>query len=136
MEVRNCRECRRLFNYITGPSLCPACKEALEKKFQEAKAFINENKGSTISMVAKAIDVSEQQVKQWVREERLVFTNASLAGIVCENCGTPILTGRYCEKCKAQTMNEMNSMLKRPEEPKVIRKDTKDNPRMRFLDTI
>ena len=26
MEVMNCRSCKRLFNYITGPMICPACK--------------------------------------------------------------------------------------------------------------
>ena len=31
MEVMNCRNCKRLFNYITGPMICPACKDKLEK---------------------------------------------------------------------------------------------------------
>lgn len=43
MEVMNCRNCKRLFNYITGPMICPACKDKLEKKFGEVKQFIREN---------------------------------------------------------------------------------------------
>ena len=39
MNVRNCKECGRLFNYIAGPPICPACKEELEKKFQKAKEY-------------------------------------------------------------------------------------------------
>lgn len=30
MEVRACRECRRLFNYLAGDYSCPACKNNLE----------------------------------------------------------------------------------------------------------
>lgn len=43
MEVRNCRSCGRLFNYMGGAPLCPACQKKLEEKFQEVKAFLEEN---------------------------------------------------------------------------------------------
>ena len=32
MELMNCRNCKRLFNYITGEKLCPDCKKQLEEK--------------------------------------------------------------------------------------------------------
>ena len=81
MNVRNCRNCGRLFNYIAGAPVCPACKDELEKKFQQAKEFIRNNAHSTVKMVAEEIDVPESQVKQWVREERLIFSDGSVAGI-------------------------------------------------------
>ena len=133
MNVRNCKNCGRLFNYIAGPPVCPACKEEMEKKFQQAKEYIRENRNSTVTMVAEEIDVPESLVKQWVREERLVFADAAIAGIGCEVCGSPILTGRFCDKCKNQMMNDLNGAIKKPEAP-VIQKREKDNPRMRFLD--
>ena len=133
MNVRNCKNCGRLFNYIAGPPVCPACKEEMEKKFQQAKEYIRENRNSTVTMVAEEIDVPESLVKQWVREERLVFADAAIAGIGCEVCGTPILTGRFCDKCKNQMMNDLNGAIKKPEAP-VIQKKDKENPRMRFLD--
>ena len=37
MELMNCRNCKKLFNYIAGEKLCPACKEKLEEKFQKVK---------------------------------------------------------------------------------------------------
>ena len=43
MELMNCRNCKKLFNYIAGEKLCPACKEKLEEKFQEVKKYIEEN---------------------------------------------------------------------------------------------
>ena len=44
MEVKNCKNCGRLFNYIGGAykSLCPACIDRLEEKFQEVKKYIYE----------------------------------------------------------------------------------------------
>ena len=31
MDVRNCKKCGRMFNYVTGPVVCPNCKDSLEK---------------------------------------------------------------------------------------------------------
>ena len=42
MELMNCRNCKKLFNYITGEKLCPACKALMEDKFQEVKRYIEE----------------------------------------------------------------------------------------------
>ena len=133
MNVKNCRNCGKLFNYIAGPNICPSCKDEIEKKFQQAKEFVRNTAHATVAMVAEEVDVPEQQVKQWVREERLVFSDSAIAGVVCEVCGEPITTGRFCAKCKNQVMNDLNGAVKRPEAP-VIQKKEKDNPRMRFLD--
>ena len=38
MEVRTCSKCKRLFNYLSGASICPGCKAKLEEKFQEVSA--------------------------------------------------------------------------------------------------
>lgn len=133
MNPRNCKLCGRLFNYIAGPPYCPACKDDLEKKFQEAKEFIRSTPHATVAMVAEECKVPEKQVKEWIREERLIFADATVAGITCESCGEPILTGRFCVKCKNQVMNDLNGAIRKPEAPKV-EKRTKDSPRMRFLD--
>lgn len=133
MNVRNCKNCGRLFNYIAGPPVCPNCKEELEKKFQQAKEYVRNTAHATIKMVAEEVDVPESQVKQWVREERLVFAEATVAGIGCEVCGAAITTGRFCDACKKQVMNDLNGAIKKPEAP-VIKKREKENPRMRFLD--
>ena len=37
MEVKNCKECGRLFNYMGGAPLCDGCRKKLEQKFQEVK---------------------------------------------------------------------------------------------------
>ena len=87
MNVRNCRKCGRIFNYVAGPPICPACREAEEEKFQEVKKYIEENPRENINQVAAACEVSIKQIKHWVREERLSFTEDSLVGLERERCG-------------------------------------------------
>ena len=64
MNVRNCRKCGRLFNYIAGYQMCPACKEALETKFQEVKEYVRDHKGVGINDVAEACDVEASMIRQ------------------------------------------------------------------------
>ena len=132
MEVKTCRTCRRLFNYIAGPVRCPACSEALEKKFQQVKQFIWDNKTATLQEISDANDVSVGQLRQWVREERLSFTDDSPVGLECEACGATIKTGRFCESCKGKLSNTLMSAINKQEQPE--RKDVSDHKnRMRYL---
>ena len=99
MNVRNCRKCGKLFNHIAGMPICPACKEKLEQTFQEVKKYVRENRTADIREVAEACNVEPAQIQQWIREDRLEFTEDSPVKLPCENCGTMIRSGKYCEKC-------------------------------------
>ena len=134
MNARNCRKCGRIFTYVSGAPICPACKEEMEAKFQEVKEYIQNNRDTSIRTVAQECDVDENQIRQWVREERLVFSEDSGVTLQCELCGTRIYTGRYCEKCKQETARSFMGAGRQPVQPQVQKKDTRENPRMRFLD--
>ena len=134
MDVINCKGCGRLFNALTRVRLCPNCQEKLEEKFQEVKRYINENPGSTIDQVSQECDVSAKQIKQWVRDERLTFSEDSMQGIECEQCGAMIRSGRFCDACKTKLQNELRSAtyIQSAEEKKANR----EKDRMRFLQGI
>ena len=74
MDVKNCKDCGRLFNYVTGPKVCPSCRELLEEKFQEVKKYIEENPKANISDIANELEVEMSQIQQWIREERSLNT--------------------------------------------------------------
>ena len=137
MNVRNCRKCGRIFNYVVGPVLCPRCQEEQEKLFQKVKSYVLENHGADITEVSQECEVEASQIRQWIREERLQFADDSPIGIACEGCGTMIKTGRYCNKCKAKMANGFRSMLgtagttKASEEKLSSKKSEQD--RMRYL---
>ena len=117
MNVRNCRKCGRIFNYVVGPAICPACREAMEEKFQEVKKYVQDNRNATIPDVSEACDVDPNQIKQWIREERLQFADDSPIKVTCEVCGAMILSGRYCDKCKLEMVNNLNGAIRKPQAP-------------------
>ena len=133
MEVINCKGCGRLFNTLTRTRLCPNCQAKLEERFQEVKQYINENPGSTIEIVSQECDVSAKQIKQWLREERLTFSENSVQGIECESCRKKIRSGRFCDACKNKLQSEFKNATYKPSPAPEEKKTTKDKDRMRFL---
>lgn len=134
MDIRNCRNCGNIFNYLTGPIVCPACKESLEAKFQEVKQYIEEHPGVGIRQVSDACDVETSQIQQWLREERLEVTENSAIYLNCESCGAPIRSGRYCDKCRNALTNGFQSAIRSSQpKPEPEKKKTDDKNKMRFL---
>ena len=134
MNVRNCRKCGRIFNYVVGPHICPACREAMEEDFQKVKAYIRDNAGATVTQVAEECAVEIGQIHQWLREERLSLSDGSGIVLQCESCGAPITSGRYCEGCKRKlTMGLQNAVRPAHEDKPVVEKQKRESDKMRFL---
>ncbi len=131
MEVRNCRSCRRLFNYIGGQQICPDCKEKNEKLFYKVKEYIRDNPTASIHKISEENEVTVQQIQQWVREERLQFSSDSDIAIECESCGKKIYTGRYCEECKKRMASGLTKAFEK-EAPKEKKKESHGS-KMRFV---
>lgn len=134
MNIKNCRSCGRLFNVMSNEVLCPQCIKKIEDKFQEVKAYLNENPNSSMNEISEKCEVSVKQIKQWVREERLIFSENSAEGIECEQCGKLIRTGRFCEACKSKLSNNLMNAINKPkpvEEPAAPKREHEN--KMRFL---
>ena len=112
-SIKNCRKCGKMFNYMMGPPICPACREKIEQKFQEVRDYVREHKAASMEQITEDCGVERKQVEQWVREERLVFSDASPIKLYCEKCGAYITTGRFCEKCKKDTANNFSEAGRR-----------------------
>jgi hypothetical protein len=124
MEVKVCKNCRRLFNYIYGPELCSDCARLVtdsssevpkvekknafkslfmeeEQKLDQVKDYVLNHPGATVVQIAEANEVSANQLLDWVREDRLEFSDDSeYAWFECATCGIKIKSGRYCFKCR------------------------------------
>lgn len=135
MDVRTCRDCKRIFNYLSGPILCPACKEKLEDKFQVVKKYIEEHRGASMPEVAEECDVDIQQIRRWLREERLELTEGSSIMLECESCGALIRCGKFCDKCRADMANNLNSLIheNKATQATLYKKKENSSARMRFL---
>ena len=135
MNLRNCARCGKMFNYIGGQPICDPCKKAVEEDFQKVKQYIEDNPTASLKMISEENQVSTKQIQQWIREERLMFSKDSPIQLLCENCGEPITTGRFCAKCKTSMANTLNSTFAKPKP--ALQQPVKKEPKagMRFLDT-
>lgn len=116
-----------------GTPLCPACIKVLEERFQVTKTFIRENPHASIQEVSEECEVSIPQIKRWIREERLAFSDESQVGLECEGCGTMIRTGRFCDNCKSRMANQLENLYEKPK-PEEKKKPSREKEKMRFLD--
>lgn len=135
MDVRPCRNCKRLFNYLSGTPICPSCQDKLEKKFREVKAYINEHPSAGIKDISEDVDVTTKQLKTWIREERLKFADDSPVGIECMNCGKTIKFGKYCEACKGKMISNLSKAVVRPQQDEGRKPLSSNGNKMRFLDS-
>lgn len=132
MEVRACKQCKKLFNYLSGAPICPGCKVKLEEKFQKVKEYVREHPKEGIAEVAEANEVSTNQIRRWIREDRLSFSEDSGVGIDCESCGALIKSGRLCQKCKDKLLGKVDSLYGTSDS--IVEKKHREAARMRFLD--
>ncbi|MDF2539662.1 MAG: flagellar protein [Herbinix sp.] len=124
MEVKVCKNCRRLFKYIYGPELCPECtkltandqKEGVNKKptvslkpvvaeeedkFNQVRDYIMTHPRATIIQISEVNDIAPTKLLEWIREDRLEFSEDSQdAWFECQKCGAKIKSGRLCNRCK------------------------------------
>lgn len=132
MEVKSCKHCGNLFNFVSGPPLCPTCMKKIDDKFPEVKQYIYEHPGAGMQEVSQENDVPTPIIKKWLREERLTFAEGSAIGLDCERCGKMILSGRFCADCKEKMKKELGGAYQASH---TVEKKKQENTsaKMRFL---
>ena len=98
------------------------------------KEYLRKNPKAPLNKIAEENEVTVKQIKQWVREERLTFTEESQITLECEGCGGKVLTGRFCDRCRNSLQNEFSGAIKRTAPALSPKKSTSEKDRMRFLD--
>ncbi len=100
-DVRNCRKCGKIYNYIGGAPICHACKQLEEDDFQKVKEYLYAKPGATLTEVSTELEMSIEKIKRFLKEGRLEITD-DFGNIVleCEGCGKSIKSGRFCEECE------------------------------------
>ena len=111
-------------------------KEKLEDKFTEVKEYVYDHPNVGINQVAEEMEVSVQQIKRWIREERLEFSDSSEIGIDCEKCGAMIKTGRFCKECKGSLQHDLDRAYYVEPEKKEEKKPGQAKGQVRFLNKL
>lgn len=107
LNVRQCKTCRKLFQYQGAPN-CPACTIELDKKFEDVRNYMYDNPKSTIEIICEQCEVEHQQVTEWLREGRLILNSDAASLLTCTACGAPIRGGRMCDKCAGSVRNQLS----------------------------
>ncbi len=108
-EVRNCRKCGKIFNYIGSP-ICPICKQAEEEDFKKIKDYLYRNPGSSITQVSIELDIGVEKIRRFLKDGRLEITGDDGNMILeCENCGKSIKSGRFCDECERNLASELKA---------------------------
>jgi flagellar operon protein (TIGR03826 family) len=133
-EVRNCRRCGRIFNYIGGAPICSNCKEQDEVEFRKIKEYLYENPRAALSEVSTVLDVSVEKIKRFLKEGRLEIVGDDGNFVLeCENCGKSIRTGRFCEICEKELSGNLQTASKRMNDAISKMESTRKSIGMRYL---
>lgn len=132
-DVRNCRRCGRMYNYLGGPPICIDCKNADEAIFKKVKEYLYDNPGATLSQVAVDVDVSVEKIKMFLKEGRLEITEGSNIILECERCGKSIRTGRLCLECQNEVSNDIAGSRKLEKREEDISDAKRNGIGMRYL---
>lgn len=133
-EVRNCRRCGKLYNYIGGQPICPDCKEKDEVDFKRVKEYLYQNPGATMSEVSTVLDVSMEKIRQYLRDGRLeIVGDEGNFVLECESCGKSIRTGRYCDACSVDLQRNLKSTAKQMDQSISRTEAEKKGLGMRYL---
>ncbi|MBU5436681.1 MerR family transcriptional regulator [Tissierella sp. MSJ-40] len=117
MNVRNCNRCGKIYNY-DGFRLCIQCRRNDEGDFQKVKEYLYENPGANVAEVSEQTEVSTRKIIEFLKEGRLEIKDENNILLECEKCGTPIKTGRFCDKCTISLQKELRQAVARTKDPK------------------
>jgi len=113
LNVRNCKECGKIFQYDGISKLCYECRKKDDENYKVVKEYLYENPKATIIQVSEATGVSEEKILRYLREGRLEITGDHPGFVLdCERCGKAIRTGRFCSECAGLIEREMKEGFK------------------------
>ena len=73
MNVRNCRKCGAIFNYVMGPIICPACRDAMEAKFKEVETAYKVDRATLLKQLQQSPDAITSISQQALNEKVAKF---------------------------------------------------------------
>jgi predicted amidophosphoribosyltransferase len=124
MDIKTCKFCKKKFQGYAA--LCSTCAEQLDEKYLIVRNYLDRNAASNISQIAEETEVDEKSLLYLMREGRLAIKGGESASLSCLKCRAPILSGKYCDKCKAElvkTLEATRAVMEKsfappPEKPK------------------
>lgn len=104
MDYKYCSRCKKVYSGVGGSKLCGNCLRLLDEFMRKIRDYLDEHRGANISELSEGTGIAERDILYLLRNERLeLLTNDG--SFLCDICGEPIKSGRYCDKCKSNMGN-------------------------------
>lgn len=122
MQLKKCSFCGKMFSSY-GSTICPLCMEEMDQHFSVVRDYLYDYPNASIEQVCEATEVDEKVVMHLLRDGRIRMVEAT--GLLkCEQCGTPIDSGRYCATCSNTlesriTKATLERMAQKPRGPRM-----------------
>lgn len=108
-ELANCTRCDTLY-VKTMRDICQGCYQEEEAAFKVVYRFLMDQKNREASMaeIVEVTGIDEALIIKFLKEGRLQASQFPNLAYACEQCGTPIVSGRICSHCTEQLKQALN----------------------------
>ena len=86
-------------------------------EFKKVRDFVKEHPRVAIEVVIEATGVSEDRVREFLRQGRLDVADFTGPTLQCQRCGKPIDTGTYCLLCRQDISDTFKNSADSPTKP-------------------
>lgn len=123
MALRNCDECRQVFDSFGGARRCRTCLEESERQWKLVRDYVKTNPGVPLQQVVKATEVPERRIREFITCGLLEPASMSGTGYACRRCSNLISSGDYCATCLSQLKHQVKGSLDKMAQDRVEREE-------------
>lgn len=111
MDLSNCPECGEIYIKSKFREVCEKCWKAEEAAYDTVYKFMRkrENRAATMLQVVEATGVSEALILKFIKNGKLQITQFPNLGYPCDKCGKIIRTGKLCEGCASEILEDLKN---------------------------
>ena len=99
MEVKQCKSCKKLFQYFGGEQICLVCKKKEDEMFDVVKEYLRKHK-TNIQILSEKTGVPVSTIYKFIKQGRLIIQEDVPIFVQCECCGKDIKFGKMCAACE------------------------------------
>ena len=105
MGLGNCPECGKLY-VENAARVCPECYRRQEEDSEKVVEYLRDVDKATLEEIHQATGVKHKIILRLLHSGRIM---GSAISYPCETCGTLIDTGRLCDKCSKNILDQIKT---------------------------
>lgn len=103
MGLANCPECGKLY-VENAARICPECYRRQEDDAERVMEYLRDADKATLEQIHQATGVKHKIILRLLHSGRIMGNNISYP---CDSCGTLIDSGRLCDKCSRNILEQI-----------------------------